>query len=109
MHALSKVFRGKFMQALHQAGDAGALARDPAAACAMPPHRLRRRWAISALPGSSMQRASALPETAAETYTAHSTASPAVQSNEVYPPPCTTVPSISFGSASDKRYSLGVA
>ena len=30
VHALSKVFRGKFMQALHQAGDAGALARDPA-------------------------------------------------------------------------------
>ena len=30
MHALSKVFRGKFMQALQQAGEAGALARDPA-------------------------------------------------------------------------------
>ena len=30
VHALSKVFRGKFMQALAQAGDAGVLARDPA-------------------------------------------------------------------------------
>lgn len=30
VHALSKVFRAKFMQALQQAGDAGALARDPA-------------------------------------------------------------------------------
>ena len=30
----------------------------------------------------------------AETYTAHSTAAPAVQSNEVYLTPCTTVPSI---------------
>lgn len=29
-HALSKVFRGKFLQALQQAGDAGALQRDPA-------------------------------------------------------------------------------
>ncbi len=55
-----------------------------------------------------MQRTSALPETAAETYTAQSTAAPAVQSNEVYPTPCTAVPSISFGSASDKRYSFGV-
>ena len=51
-------------------------------------------------------RASALPTPAAETYTALSTAGPAVQSNEVYPTPCTTVPSISFVSASDKRYSL---
>ena len=56
-----------------------------------------------------MQRTSALPETAAETYTAQSTAAPAVQSNEVYPTPCTAVPSISFGSASDKRYSLASA
>jgi len=53
-----------------------------------------------------MQRASALPTLAAETYTAHSTAIPAVQFNTVYPTPCTTVPSISIGSASDKRYSL---
>jgi hypothetical protein len=30
VHALSRVFRGKFMQALAQAGDAGALPRDPA-------------------------------------------------------------------------------
>ena len=30
VHALSKVFRGKFMQALAQAGDSGALPRDPA-------------------------------------------------------------------------------
>ena len=56
---------------------------------------------------SPPQQASALPIPAAETYTAHFAASPAVQSNEVYPTPCTTVPSISFASASDKRYSLG--
>jgi hypothetical protein len=56
-----------------------------------------------------MKRASALPTPAAETYTAHSTAIPAVQFNTVYPTPCTAVPSISFGSASDKRYSLGRA
>ncbi|MDP1693731.1 MAG: hypothetical protein Q8L49_17580 [Burkholderiaceae bacterium] len=54
-----------------------------------------------------MQRASALPTPAAETYTAHATAIPAVQFNTVYPTPCTTAPSISIGSASDKRYSLG--
>jgi len=30
VHALSRVFRAKFMQALQQAGDAGALPRDPA-------------------------------------------------------------------------------
>jgi hypothetical protein len=30
VHALSRVFRGKFMQALAQAGDSGALPRDPA-------------------------------------------------------------------------------
>lgn len=30
----------------------------------------------------------------------------AVQSNEVYPTPCTTVPSITIAAASDKRYSL---
>jgi hypothetical protein len=30
VHALSRVFRGKFMHALQQAGDAAALARDPA-------------------------------------------------------------------------------
>jgi hypothetical protein len=54
-----------------------------------------------------MQGASALPTPSAETYTAHSTAGPAVQSNEVYPTPCTTAPLISFAAASDKRYSLG--
>ncbi len=54
------------------------------------PRHLRRRCATSALPRSSMQRTSALPAAAAETYTAHSTAAPAVQSNEVYPTPCTT-------------------
>ena len=37
------------------------------------------------------------------------TAGPAVQSNKVYPTPCTTAPSFSFGSASDKRYSLDAA
>ena len=30
MHALSRVFRGKFLQALQEAGAAGLLARDPA-------------------------------------------------------------------------------
>ncbi len=30
VHALSRVFRGKFMQALQDAGDSGTLARDPA-------------------------------------------------------------------------------
>ena len=50
----------------------------------------------------------ALPTPATETYTAHATAIPAVQFNTVYLTPCTTVPSISFGSASDKRYSLGI-
>jgi Putative transposase/Transposase zinc-binding domain len=30
VHALSRVFRGKFMQALAQAGDSGVLSRDPA-------------------------------------------------------------------------------
>ena len=67
---------------------------------------LRRRFATSALPRSSIQRASALPEPAAETYTAHTTAGPAAQCNEVYLTPCTTVPSFSIASASDKRYSL---
>ena len=55
-----------------------------------------------------MQPASALPTRPAETYTAHSTADPAVQSNKVYLTPCITVPSISFGPAADKRYSLGI-
>jgi len=47
-----------------------------------------------------------LPAAAAETYTAHSTALPAVQFNTVYLTPCTTVPSFNFGAASDKRSSL---
>jgi hypothetical protein len=55
-----------------------------------------------------MQRISALPATAAETYTAHSTASPAVQFNKVYLTPCSTAPSFSVAWASDKRCSLGV-
>ena len=71
--------------------------------------RLRCQRATSAKRRSPLQRASALPAPAAETYTAHSTVGPAVQSNEVYPTPCTTVPSISIASASDKRYSLGLA
>ena len=54
-----------------------------------------------------MQQASALPTPITETYTAHFTADAAIQSNEVYLTPCITVPSISFVSASDKRYSLG--
>ena len=61
-----------------------------------------------ALPHSSMQRTSALPAAAAETYTAHChRRHPAVQSNEVYPTPCTTVPSIRIAAASDKRCSSG--
>ena len=41
VHALSKVFRAKFMQALQQAGDAGALARDPAATALARARRVR--------------------------------------------------------------------
>ena len=41
VHALSKVFRAKFMQALQQAGDAGALARDPAATALARAQRMR--------------------------------------------------------------------
>ena len=41
VHALSKVFRAKFMQALQQAGDAGALARDPAATALARAQRVR--------------------------------------------------------------------
>lgn len=48
----------------------------------------------------------ALPKQATETYTAHATAIPAAQSNEVYLTLCTPVPSTTFISASDKRYSL---
>jgi Putative transposase/Transposase zinc-binding domain len=39
VHALSKVFKGKFMHALQDAGDSGALARDPAG---MPAARQQR-------------------------------------------------------------------
>jgi hypothetical protein len=53
--------------------------------------------------------APALPAAAAETYTAHSTALPAVQFNTVYLTPCTAVPSFNFGAASDKRSSLWIA
>ena len=55
-----------------------------------------------------MQCVIVLPAPAAETYTAHATAIPAVQFNTVYPTPCTTVPSIRIGAASDKRYSLAL-
>ena len=55
----------------------------------------------------STQRTPQLPEPTVETYTAHSTVIPAVKFNKVYPTPCTAVPSISVGRASDKRCSLG--
>ena len=70
---------------------------------------LRLRLTTSTPPQHSMQSASGSPIPGAETYTAHSIAIPAVQSNEVYPTPCTTVTSTSFGLASDKRYSLARA
>jgi hypothetical protein len=41
VHALSRVFRGKFMQALAQAGDSGALPRDPAATATARAERVR--------------------------------------------------------------------
>ena len=41
VHALSKVFRAKFMQALQQASDAGALARDPAGTALARAQRVR--------------------------------------------------------------------
>ena len=47
-----------------------------------------------------------LPASAPETYTPPITARSAVQSNSVYPTPCTLVPSINFSAASDKRYSF---
>jgi len=43
VHALSKVFRAKFLQALHEASDAGRLPRDPAATA------LARRQRVQAL------------------------------------------------------------
>ena len=69
-------------------------------------HCLRGRLATSASTRHSVRRTSPLPTPTLETYTAHSTAAPAVQSNEVYLTPCTTVPPISFAWASDKHYSL---
>ena len=68
-------------------------------------HRCQR--ATSTTLCGSPQHPSALPTLAAETYTAHSTDGPAIESNEVYPTPCATVPSISIAAASSKRYSLG--
>ena len=52
VHALSKVFRGKFMQALAQAGEAGALPRDPADTAIAREQRvqalLRHDWVVYA-------------------------------------------------------------
>ena len=52
VHALSRVFRGKFMQALQQAGTAGALARDPADTAAARAQRIqalrRHDWVVYA-------------------------------------------------------------
>ena len=70
--------------------------------------RLRCQRATSPTRRSPPQHPSALPTLAAETYTAHPTDGPAVQGNQVYPTPCTTVPSISIAAASDKRCSLGL-
>jgi Putative transposase/Transposase zinc-binding domain len=52
VHALSKVFRGKFLDALRQAGEAGRLPRDPAATAAACQQRLQRlllhNWVVYA-------------------------------------------------------------
>lgn len=52
VHALSRVFRGKFLQALHEAAEAGALARDPACTEATRQQRLqalrRHDWVVYA-------------------------------------------------------------
>lgn len=52
VHALSKVFRGKFLHALAQAGDSGALARDPAATAPARQQRVRalrrHEWVVYA-------------------------------------------------------------
>jgi hypothetical protein len=48
-----------------------------------------------------------LPCTAAETYTAHSTAILAAKFNKVYLTPCTAVTASGIAAASDKRCSLG--
>ena len=71
--------------------------------------RLRPHHVSPATPPSATQRTPRLPAPAVETYTAHSTAIPAVKFNKVYPTPCTAVPSIGAGAASDKRCSFGRA
>lgn len=71
-------------------------------------HPLGRPSTAQQLSRNPAIHASSLPAPAAETYTAHSTAIPAVQFNKVYLTPCKAVPSISFATASDKRCSLGV-
>jgi hypothetical protein len=48
-----------------------------------------------------------LPAPGAETYTAHAITVAAVKFNTVYLPPCMAVALAGFGSASDKRSSLG--
>ena len=52
VHALSKVFRGKFLQALQQAGDSGALQRDPADTALLRQQRVQARrrhdWVVYA-------------------------------------------------------------
>jgi Putative transposase/Transposase zinc-binding domain len=52
VHALSKVFRGKFLQALQQAGDVGALPRDPADSASARSERVqalhRHDWVVYA-------------------------------------------------------------
>ena len=52
VHALSRVFRGKFLQALDEAGAAGALPRDPAATDALRRERVqalrRHDWVVYA-------------------------------------------------------------
>jgi len=52
VHALSKVFRGKFMQALQEAGDSGVLPRDPADTATARAHRVqalrRHDWVVYA-------------------------------------------------------------
>ena len=52
VHALSKVFQGKFMQALQQAGEAGVLSRDPADTATARQYRVqalrRHDWVVYA-------------------------------------------------------------
>jgi len=70
--------------------------------------RLGGQFVPSAPALNPLQQPLALPSKPTETYTAHSTAKAAVQSNEVYLTPCTAVPSINRASASDKRCSLAL-